>query len=216
MAYKEWNKLGPKDWCHQRNYPWFDNCRNEQHTLKSMKSNQLMNSIQSFTISLTLSGGILLAQTSNPVNYLQDQALSAAVEKIVESSKGSATKTSELQNILSSAQFTVEDRVSSAKALALMPESAGIDALIHSINETVHSEDGTKQVAVDALVLSGDTAIPKLLAFIDQTDYKESQASAVEAIVRITGDKYQEFMESEKAAVSPKVFDALLRFGIKD
>ena len=175
-----------------------------------------MNSIQSFTISLTLSGGILLAQTSNPVNYLQDQALSAAVEKIVESSKGSATKTSELQNILSSAQFTVEDRVSSAKALALMPESAGIDALIHSINEIVHSEDGTKQVAVDALVLSGDTAIPKLLAFIDQTDYKESQASAVDAIVRITGDKYQEFMESEKAAVSPKVFDALLRFGIKD
>ncbi|HRJ71135.1 MAG TPA: hypothetical protein PLS03_02855 [Terrimicrobiaceae bacterium] len=175
-----------------------------------------MKSIYILAIGLELSGCILLAQPSSPISYLQDQAISAAVEAVAASPKEPAMKASALAAILNNSQSPAADRISSAKALVLMNDDAGIRSLIDNIQATVQSESGTKLIAVDALVMAGDKVVPDLLKYIDQTGDKKGQAAAVETIVKIKGDKYQEFVESKKGDVSPKVLDALLRFGITD
>jgi len=160
-------------------------------------------------------GPLLLAGESDAVVKDHIGQLSNEVKTIMQGEQDPKAKVSELEKILDNDTTPVAERISSSTALGLLGNDDAIDALLQKIDLSVPTESGTKSVAVDALVLSGDKAVPALLQFIEKTEDKSKQARAVEAIVRIKGDKYQAFIDSLNGA-SPKVRDALLRFGISD
>ena len=157
----------------------------------------------------------VIAAESPSIPYLQDQKLSSNVASIISGSNNLSEKVIALADIFNNLKLSETERISAANALALQTDSAGIEKLLQNIDVTLKTQDGINYIAVDALVIAGDRAVAPILEFLQRTEQNKRRALAVQAIVQIKGDGYQEFVDFVKSKVSPKVLESLVVYGVK-
>ncbi len=103
-----------------------------------------------------------------------------------------------------------------ASAIRLLGENGGSNAvpiLIDNINyEDVRHHD---KPSVTALVTIGKPAVQSLLEVVEISESKQSIYHAVQALLKIEGTNYSEFVNQQKDKMSSNVWKNLLKYAIE-
>lgn len=105
-------------------------------------------------------------------------------------------------------------RRSAMLLLGQMRDPRGLQALIDNIDFV--DPAGNVYPALYAIPNFGEEALAPLLHLIEETDKPRKQYAAVQSIVAITRDRFNEFYDSNKNSISAKARKALLFYSINE
>ena len=137
-------------------------------------------------------------------------------ENVIQKMNSKATKDSQIDYLISTLNGDSNkiDRCSAARLLGTMKPAQAIRPLVSSL--TLRDEEHKAYPAAWALVNIGTNSVPEVIKAIDASNDAERTTLAVQVIVEIMGKRYSDYIKQNEKSFSPKVKDALLRFGVRD
>lgn len=119
-----------------------------------------------------------------------------------------------LESVLLDEESSVPAKASAIRLLGELSKPSSVRVLISNI-EFRDPNDGAYP-AVEALADIGDPSVQPLLEVVASRRSKERSSLAVQALMMIKGDQYQEFVERQRHRLPEDAWKDLLRYAIVD
>jgi hypothetical protein len=148
-----------------------------------------------------------------PDNY--ELAKSRIDERVIGEMNSRSSRESQIDYLISTLDGNTNniERCSAIRLLGMTESPKAIQPLLRNID--LRDAENRTYPAIHALAEVGTNAVPDIIKFIEISDDKQKMALAVQSIVEIMGSHYSEYVDRNKRSFSPKVKDALLRYGFK-